>query len=257
MATKKKAKKPKPSPQAKKASRKAKPVQAQKKQSQPAKATTKTKTAVESRPTPSRSTIRSSLRPSGALSRSTLQPSGASPTNGGTRYLTVQDLVDLHRAVSIEFGGTQSHPGVVESQFGLINAVQRPQVPTAKKARATSRGKDAISLLMKDHEKVRGLLKKLENAADRGDDRAVDLLAQVDREVKIHSQVEEEIFYPAFKEAARTKEENKLFYEAEEEHHVVDLVMPEVHDSEGGGEDFAAKTKVLKDLIEHHAEEEE
>ena len=33
--------------------------------------------------------------------------------------------------------------------------------------------------------------------------------------------------------------------------------MPEVHDSEGGGEDFAAKTKVLKDLIEHHAEEEE
>ena len=130
-------------------------------------------------------------------------------------------------------------------------------MPTAKKARATSHGKDAISLLMKDHEKVRGLLKKLENAADRGDDRAVDLLAQVDREVKIHSQVEEEIFYPAFKEAARTKEENKLFYEAEEEHHVVDLVMPEVHDSEGGGEDFAAKTKVLKDLIEHHAEEEE
>ena len=130
MATKKKAKKSKPSPQAKKAARKAKPVQAQKKQSQPAKATTKTKTAVESRPTPSRSTIRSSLRPSGALSRSTLQPSGASPTNGGTRYLTVQDLVDLHRAVSIEFGGTQSHPGVVESQFGLINAVQRPQVTT-------------------------------------------------------------------------------------------------------------------------------
>jgi len=32
--------------------------------------------------------------------------------------------------VSIEFGGTQSHPGVVESQFGLINAVQRPQVTT-------------------------------------------------------------------------------------------------------------------------------
>src|SRR5438132_13997168 len=130
MATKKKAKKPKPSPQAKKASRKAKPVQAQKKQSQPAKATTKTKTAVESRPTPSRSTIRSSLRPSGALSRSTLQPSGASPTNGGVRYLTVQDLVDLHRPVSIEFGGTQAHPAVVESQFGLINAVQRPQVTT-------------------------------------------------------------------------------------------------------------------------------
>ena len=64
------------------------------------------------------------------LSRSTPQLSGASQTNGGTRYLTVQDLVEIHRAVSAEFGGTQAHPGVVDSQFGLINAVQRPQVTT-------------------------------------------------------------------------------------------------------------------------------
>ncbi|PYQ61229.1 MAG: hemerythrin [Acidobacteria bacterium] len=127
-------------------------------------------------------------------------------------------------------------------------------MPTKKRARSAD---DAISLLKKDHEKVRGLLKKLESAADRGDDRAQDLLAQVDREVKIHSQVEEEIFYPAFHEAARTKEENKLFFEAKEEHHVVDMVMPEVSDSAGGREDFAARTKVLKDLIEHHADEEE
>jgi prophage maintenance system killer protein len=64
------------------------------------------------------------------LSRSTRTPSGASQTDGGTRYLTVQDLVELHRAVSAEFGGTQAQPGVVESQFGLLNAVQRPQVTT-------------------------------------------------------------------------------------------------------------------------------
>src|SRR5690242_17274742 len=110
--------------------------------------------------------------------------------------------------------------------------MRRIHMPT-KKARTTKKrspaGADAISLLKKDHEKVRGLLKKLESAADKGDDRAEDLLAQVDREVKIHSQVEEEIFYPAFKEAARSKEDSKLFFEATEEHHVVDLVMPEVH----------------------------
>jgi len=46
------------------------------------------------------------------------------------RYLTVQDLVDLHKAVSSEFGGNQAHPGVVDSQFGLVSAVQRPQVTT-------------------------------------------------------------------------------------------------------------------------------
>lgn len=32
--------------------------------------------------------------------------------------------------MSVEFGGHQAHPGVVESQFGLINAVQRPQITT-------------------------------------------------------------------------------------------------------------------------------
>ena len=45
-------------------------------------------------------------------------------------YLTVQDVVELHKAVSAEFGGNQAHPGVVESQFGLVNAVQRPQITT-------------------------------------------------------------------------------------------------------------------------------
>ncbi|MBV9494701.1 MAG: Fic family protein [Acidobacteria bacterium] len=44
------------------------------------------------------------------------------------RYLSVQDLVELHRAVSMEFGGTAAHGGVIESQFALLNAVQRPQV---------------------------------------------------------------------------------------------------------------------------------
>ncbi|HEY0143238.1 MAG TPA: Fic family protein [Thermoanaerobaculia bacterium] len=42
----------------------------------------------------------------------------------------MQDLVDLHKAVSMEFGGSQAHPGAVDSQFGLTSAVQRPQITT-------------------------------------------------------------------------------------------------------------------------------
>ncbi|HEX7807449.1 MAG TPA: Fic family protein [Thermoanaerobaculia bacterium] len=58
-------------------------------------------------------------------------PSAVSPTDvGGIRYLTAQDIVDLHRAVSAEFGGNSAHPGVVESQFALVSAVNRPQVTT-------------------------------------------------------------------------------------------------------------------------------
>lgn len=116
---------------------------------------------------------------------------------------------------------------------------------------------DAIALLKKDHDTVRGLLAQLERAADKGGARAEQLLAKVDREVKIHSQIEEEIFYPAFRDAAEKKDDRELFFEAKEEHHVVDLVMPEVESADSGSEDFAAKTKVLKELIEHHAKEEE
>lgn len=132
---------------------------------------------------------------------------------------------------------------------------------TPSRSRSTSKKRatqtDAISLLESDHEKVRGLLKKLESAADKHPERAQGLMEQIDREVRIHSQIEEEIFYPAFKEAARSKNDRELFFEAKEEHHVVDLVMPEVKEAEPESEDFAAKAKVLKELIEHHADEEE
>ena len=116
---------------------------------------------------------------------------------------------------------------------------------------------DAIAVLKKDHEKVRGLLSQLERAASRNSEKAEQLLAQVDREVKIHSQIEEEIFYPAFRDAAQKHDDRELYYEAKEEHHVVDMVMPEVRKTDSDAEEFAAKTKVLKELIEHHADEEE
>ena len=132
-------------------------------------------------------------------------------------------------------------------------------MPTKRKTSTTKSRvqNDAISLLKKDHEKVRGLLSQLERAAQRNPAKAETLLAQIDREVKIHSQIEEEIFYPAFRDAAQKRDDRELYFEAKEEHHVVDLVMPEVRDSDSDAEEFAAKAKVLKELIEHHAGEEE
>jgi len=127
---------------------------------------------------------------------------------------------------------------------------------TRKRSTKTKTPTDAIALLKSDHDKVRGLLSKLETAAQRGGDRAMALAHQVEQEVKVHSQIEEEIFYPAYRDAAQKKSDKQLFFEAKEEHHVVDLVMPEM-DEPGSTEEFAAKAKVLKELIEHHADEEE
>jgi len=120
----------------------------------------------------------------------------------------------------------------------------------AKKATASP---DAIKLLKADHEKVRGLLGQFENATGA---RREKLRGQIDRELKVHTQIEEEIFYPAYRDAARKKDDKKLFFEALEEHHVVDLVLPEMNDGENT-EELKAKAKVLKELVEHHADEEE
>jgi hemerythrin-like domain-containing protein len=123
----------------------------------------------------------------------------------------------------------------------------------ARKTSAKKKPADAIALLKQDHEKVRGLLGQLENASGA---RREKLLTQVEQELKVHTQIEEEIFYPAYRDAARKKDDKKLYYEALEEHHVVDLVMPEASDG-ASVEELQAKAKVLKDLVEHHAGEEE
>ncbi len=111
----------------------------------------------------------------------------------------------------------------------------------------------AIARLKEDHQKVMGLLESLERATGA---RRTKLLGQIEQELNVHTKIEEEIFYPAYREAARKKEDKKLFFEAVQEHHVVDLVMPEMNDG-ASPEELKAKAKVLKDLVEHHAEEEE
>jgi hemerythrin-like domain-containing protein len=117
--------------------------------------------------------------------------------------------------------------------------------------------KDAIGLLKQDHETVRGLLKELERAASKDGAKQEKLLREIESELRVHTKIEEEIFYPAFKASVSKKEDVKLYYEAVEEHHVVDLVLPEIRKIEPGSPEFAAKVKVLQDLVEHHAEEEE
>jgi hemerythrin-like domain-containing protein len=123
--------------------------------------------------------------------------------------------------------------------------------------KAASRTPDAIALLKKDHEKVRGLFGELEKSAMRGGPKAVKLVNEIDNELKVHTTIEEEIFYPAFRDAVRAKDDKQMYFEALEEHHVVKIVIPEVSGGGMGGPEFAAKAKVLKELVEHHADEEE
>lgn len=114
---------------------------------------------------------------------------------------------------------------------------------------------DAITLLKTDHKKVRGLLETLEQTEAPA--RRTKLIGQIETELKVHTQIEEEIFYPAFRKRAEDSEQKQMFHEAKEEHGLVDIILPKVKRSNPSSDEFAARAKVLKDLVVHHKKEEE
>ncbi|MEX0618414.1 MAG: hemerythrin domain-containing protein [Pseudohongiellaceae bacterium] len=116
---------------------------------------------------------------------------------------------------------------------------------------------NAIDMLKEDHKKVLGLLDQLVRSSDGAVKTRQDLLKQIENELAVHTKLEEKIFYPAFKET-NGKEHRKMYFEATEEHRAVEkLVLPDLKKTEPGSEKFSGRAKVLKELVEHHAEEEE
>jgi hemerythrin superfamily protein len=116
---------------------------------------------------------------------------------------------------------------------------------------------NAITMLKSDHALVKRLLRELDATTERAVKQRESLVAQIERELKTHAQIEEEVFYPAFKAVTEDSEAVDMFYEAAEEHHVVDMVLPALKAANPKSKEFSAKAKVLKDLVEHHIREEE
>jgi hemerythrin-like domain-containing protein len=117
--------------------------------------------------------------------------------------------------------------------------------------------KNAIELLKEDHKKVKKLLTELTDTTVRAEKTRRELLQKIATELRIHTTIEEEIFYPAFK-SADGSEHKKMNYEALEEHRaVLELVLPDLEGTVTTSEKFSGRAKVLKELVEHHADEEE
>ena len=115
----------------------------------------------------------------------------------------------------------------------------------------TARDMDATHLLMEDHRKVEDLFEQFEKAS--GDGRKERIAREICTELKVHSMIEEEIFYPAL----RGKISDDDLDEAYVEHDGAKVLINEI---EAGGPDddfYDAKVKVLQEQIEHHVEEEE
>jgi hemerythrin-like domain-containing protein len=115
-----------------------------------------------------------------------------------------------------------------------------------------SKGQDATTLLRADHKVVSALFTQYKKARSTADKK--EIVAQICMELKVHAQIEEEIFYPAVKSALKDK---TLIPEATVEHATLKLLLAQVENVEPAGEMFDAKIKVLSEYVQHHVEEEQ
>lgn len=123
---------------------------------------------------------------------------------------------------------------------------------TTRSARTARTPTDAIALLKADHRQVEEWFGQFEKA--RSDSRKQDLAQKICQALRIHTMIEEEIFYPAFLEA--TGEED-LHHEAEVEHASAKELIAQIEQAGPEDEYFDAKVSVLSEMIKHHVKEEE
>jgi hypothetical protein len=121
----------------------------------------------------------------------------------------------------------------------------------------TSLKTDAISLLTNDHKEVKELFKTYDKLVDdEADDEEKAMLAvQICTMLTVHATIEEEIFYPAARDALPDDED--LLDEAEVEHASAKELIAQIVAMEPGEALYDAKVKVLGEYINHHVKEEQ
>jgi hemerythrin superfamily protein len=114
---------------------------------------------------------------------------------------------------------------------------------------------DALTMLKQDHQKVKRIFGELEGTEDPRTRKA--LFGELMKELTMHERIEEEIFYPAVEERAREKKTEELLVESYVEHAFVNTISQEILKTDYAADVWAAKLKVMKENVEHHAFEEE
>ncbi len=122
-------------------------------------------------------------------------------------------------------------------------------MPTAKSAQPAP---DAIALLKADHDQVEAWFEDFGATASAPKKRK--LAADICKALRVHAQIEEEIFYPACREAGL---EDDLMDEADVEHDGAKKLIAEIEAGKPGDDHWDAKVTVLGEMIKHHVKEEE
>ena len=129
-------------------------------------------------------------------------------------------------------------------------------MPTqAKAGRSSPKVQTALDILKADHAEVSKLFKQFEKLKDDNDTEEMGAVAaEICKALSVHAQIEEEIFYPALREAADADDD---LDEADVEHSHVKELVAQIQESAPGEDLYAARVKVLSEYVKHHVEEEE
>ena len=113
---------------------------------------------------------------------------------------------------------------------------------------------NALELLKNDHEKISGILEKLDQTTERAIKTREEQFARLKEELDTHSYIEETIFYPQLSEDPRTR---TIVLEAFEQHHLVSSLLEELSTIAVDSDEWRAKFNVLKSNVDQHVKEEE
>jgi iron-sulfur cluster repair protein YtfE (RIC family) len=117
---------------------------------------------------------------------------------------------------------------------------------------------DAITLLREDHKLLRKLSKEFSETTEAAIETRRKLLQRLEIELKAHTTIEEELFYPAILAASDDIDDARMVAEGIEEHRAADAkIIPDLHKSDPSTIAYSGQAKVLKDYLFHHLKEEE
>ena len=133
---------------------------------------------------------------------------------------------------------------------------QGPNQSKQAKTRTTRspKSQDALELLKADHDEVDEMFAQYEKQKNKDGGKA-DLVEKICTALTVHAQIEEEIFYPAAREALEDEED--LIDEAEVEHSTLKSLIEQLEGMNPEDELYDAKVKVLSEYVKHHVKEEE